>query len=167
MLSFKPTFPFSFSLSSGECQAASAQEWPRGATPCLRSGRQLRQATAHLRSGEAAKRSNPTSKEQSLHGRRGAKRSYSTFKVRRGSREEIPLIQGKEERLCFARAAVKRYPTSQNNRMISVRFQGKPFNITVIQDYAPTSNAEEAEVERFYENLQDLLEHPKKMSFSL
>ena len=42
--------------------------------------------------------------------------------------------------------------------MISVRFQGKPFNITVIQIYAPTSNAEEAEVERFYEDLQDLLE---------
>jgi len=42
--------------------------------------------------------------------------------------------------------------------MISVRFQGKPFNITVIQIYAPTSNAEEAEVERFYEDLHDLLE---------
>ena len=42
--------------------------------------------------------------------------------------------------------------------MISVRFQGKPFNITVIQVYAPTSNAEEAEVERFYEDLQGLLE---------
>ena len=42
--------------------------------------------------------------------------------------------------------------------MISVRFQGKPFNITVIQVYAPPSNAEEAEVERFYEDLQDLLE---------
>ena len=42
--------------------------------------------------------------------------------------------------------------------MISVHFQAKPFNITVIQVYAPTSNAEEAEVERFYENLQDLLE---------
>ena len=42
--------------------------------------------------------------------------------------------------------------------MISVRFQGKPFNITVIQVYAPTSNAEEADVERFYEDLQDLLE---------
>ena len=52
--------------------------------------------------------------------------------------------------------------------MISVHFQGKPFNITVIQAYAPTSNAEEAEVEWFYENLQDLLElTPKKMSFSL
>ena len=51
--------------------------------------------------------------------------------------------------------------------MISVHFQGKPFNITVIQVYAPTSNAEEAEVEWFYEDLQDLLEHPKKMSFSL
>ena len=47
--------------------------------------------------------------------------------------------------------------------MISVRFQGKPFNITVIQVYAPASNAEEAEVERFYEDLQDLLElTPKK-----
>ena len=56
----------------------------------------------------------------------------------------------------------------KNDRMISVRFQGKPFNITVIQVYAPTSNAEEAEVEQFYEDLQDLLElHPKKMSFSL
>ena len=47
--------------------------------------------------------------------------------------------------------------------MISVRFQGKPFNITVIQAYAPTSNTEEAEVEWFYEDLQDLLElTPKK-----
>ena len=45
----------------------------------------------------------------------------------------------------------------QNDRMISVRLQGKPFNITIIQVYAPTSNAEEAEVERFYEDLQDLL----------
>ena len=46
----------------------------------------------------------------------------------------------------------------KNDRMISVRFQGKPFNITVIQAYAPTSNTEEAEVERFYEDLRDLLE---------
>ena len=46
----------------------------------------------------------------------------------------------------------------KNDRMISVHLQGKPFNITVIQVYAPTSNAEEAEVERFYEDLQDLLE---------
>ena len=56
----------------------------------------------------------------------------------------------------------------KNDTMISVRFQGKPFSITVIQVYASTSNAEEAEVERFYEDLQDLLElTPKKMSFSL
>ena len=56
----------------------------------------------------------------------------------------------------------------KNDRTISVRFQGKPFNIMVIQVYAPTSNAEEAEVERFYEDLQDLLEltFKKKMSFS-
>ena len=46
----------------------------------------------------------------------------------------------------------------KKDRMISVHFQGKPFNITVIQVYAPTSNTEEAEVERFYEDLQDLLE---------
>ena len=46
----------------------------------------------------------------------------------------------------------------KNDRMISVCFQGKLFNITVIQVYAPTSNAEEAEVEQFYEDLQDLLE---------
>ena len=46
----------------------------------------------------------------------------------------------------------------KNDRMISVHFQGKPFNITVIQVCAPTTNAEEAEVERFYEDLQDLLE---------
>ena len=46
----------------------------------------------------------------------------------------------------------------KNDRVISVHFQGKPFSITVIQVYAPTSNAEEAEVERFYEDLQDLLE---------
>ena len=50
--------------------------------------------------------------------------------------------------------------------MISVRLQGKPFNIRVIQVYAPTSNAEEAEVERFYEDLQDLLElTPKDVLF--
>ena len=62
----------------------------------------------------------------------------------------------------------------KNDRMISVRFQGKPFNITIIQVYALTSNAEEAEVEWFYEDVQDLLEliSPppppiKKVSFSL
>ena len=55
----------------------------------------------------------------------------------------------------------------KNDRMISVRFQGKPLNITVIQVYAPTSNAEEAEVEWFYEDLQDLLEltPPKRCPF--
>ena len=56
----------------------------------------------------------------------------------------------------------------KNDRMISVHFQDKPFNITVIQVYALTSNTEEAEVEQFYEDLQDLLEvTPQKMSFSL
>ena len=53
--------------------------------------------------------------------------------------------------------------------MISVHFQGKPFNITVIQVYAPTSNTEEAEVEQFYENIQDLLElkPPKDVIFTI
>ena len=56
----------------------------------------------------------------------------------------------------------------KNNRMISVRFQGKPFNIMVIQVYTPTSKAEEAEVEWFYEDLQDLLElTPKKDVLSI
>ena len=55
----------------------------------------------------------------------------------------------------------------KNDRMISVHFQGKPFNIMVIQAYAPTSNAEEAEIERFYEDLQHLLEltHKKDVLF--
>ena len=56
----------------------------------------------------------------------------------------------------------------KNNRVISICFQGKLFNITVIQVYVPTTNAEEAEVEQFYEDLQDLLElaPKKKMSFT-
>ena len=56
----------------------------------------------------------------------------------------------------------------KNDRMISVCLQGKPFNIMVIQVYAPTSNAEETEVERFFEDLQDLLElTPKKDVLSI
>ena len=52
-------------------------------------------------------------KEWWLRGRRRAERSYSTFKVRRGGGEEIPLVQGKEQWLCFAGAAMKRYPKSK------------------------------------------------------
>ena len=55
----------------------------------------------------------------------------------------------------------------KNDKIISVRFQGKSFNITVIQVYAPTSNAKEAEVEWFYEDLQYLELTPQKMSISL
>ena len=51
----------------------------------------------------------------------------------------------------------------KNDRIISIHFQGKPFNITVTQLYAPTSNAEKAEVERFYEDLEDILEITPKM----
>ena len=58
----------------------------------------------------------------------------------------------------------------KHDRMISVRLQGKPFNVTVIKVYAPSTDAKEAEVEQFYEDLQDLLElipkKEKKMSFS-
>ena len=77
-----------------------AQERLRGATPCPTPG-------------AAAKRSNLTSKEWWLHGHRRAERSYSTLKVRRGGCEEIPLIQGKEQRLRFAGTAVERYPMSK------------------------------------------------------
>ena len=52
-----------------------------------------------------------------------------------------------------------------NNSMISVRFQGKPFNIIVIQDYTPNTNAEEAKVEWFYDVLQDLLQHQNNVLF--
>ena len=74
--------------------------WPRGASPPRRS--------------EALpERSYPSSKEQLLRGLRRAERSYSTFNVRRDSRVKIPFTQGKEQRLRFAGAAVKRYPTSK------------------------------------------------------
>ena len=63
--------------------------------------------------GAGAGRSNPTSKERWLRGCRRAKKSYSTFKVRRGGPEEIPLVQGKEPQLHFAGAAVKRYPMTK------------------------------------------------------
>ena len=58
--------------------------------------------------------------------------------------------------------------SKMNDKIISVHFQDKPFNITVIQVYAPARNAEESEAEWFYEDLQDLLElTPQKMCFSL
>ena len=63
------------------------------------------------RPGVAARRSCPMSKERWLRRRRRAKRSYSKFKVKRGGCEEIPLVQGKEQRLHFAGTAMKRYPT--------------------------------------------------------
>ena len=67
-------------------------------------------------------------------------------------RNEVAIIVNKRVQNAVLGSNLK------NNRMISVHFQGKPFNITVIQAYAPTSNAEEAEVEQFYKDLQDLLE---------
>ena len=72
-------------------------------------------------------------------------------------RNEVAIMVNKRVRNAVLGCNLK------NDRIISVHLQGKPFNITVIQVYAPTSNAEEAEVERFYEDLQDLLElTPKK-----
>ena len=70
-----------------------------------------------------AGRSYPTSKEQWLCGHRRAKRSYSTFKVRKSGGEAIPLVQGKEQQLHFAGAPRKRYPTSKV-RETQVRWQG-------------------------------------------
>ena len=64
-------------------------------------------------SGAAAERCNSRSKSGGCASLGGAERSYSTFKVRRGSREEMPLVQGKEQWLHFAEAAVKRYSTSK------------------------------------------------------
>ena len=61
----------------------------------------------------AAERSYPTSREQRLRGHRRAERSYLTFQVRRGGHEKIPFVQGKEQLLHFAGAAVKRYPMSK------------------------------------------------------
>ena len=69
----------------------------------------------------AAMKRYPTSKEWWLCGRRRAERNYSTFKVRRGSGEELPLVQGKEQRLRFAGAAMKRYSTPKV-REIQVRW---------------------------------------------
>ena len=66
----------------------------------------------HPRSGAAAERSNPTSNERWLPRHRRAERSYSTFTVRRVGSEEIPLLQGKEQQLCFAGTTMKRYLTS-------------------------------------------------------
>ena len=75
-------------------------------------------------------------------------------------RHEVALIVNKRVQNAVLGSNLK------NDRMISGHFQGKPFNITVIQVYASTSNAEEAEVEQFYEDLQDLLElTPKKCPF--
>nr|CAI9689613.1 unnamed protein product [Rangifer tarandus platyrhynchus] len=76
-------------------------------------GQGLRGAIPRLKSGASAERSNPTSKERRLCWRSRAERIYSLFKVRRGGREEIPLIQGKEQRLRFPGAAMKRHPTSK------------------------------------------------------
>ena len=71
-------------------------------------------------------------------------------------RNEVAIMVNKRVRNAVLGCNLK------NDRMISVRFQGKPFNITVIQVYAPTSNTEVAEVEWFYEDLQDLLELTSK-----
>ena len=77
-------------------------------------------------------------------------------------RNGVAIIVNKRVRNAVLGCSLKNY------RMISVHFQGKPFSIMASQVYALTSNAEEAEVEQLYEDLQDLLElTPKKMSFSL
>ena len=76
-------------------------------------------------------------------------------------RNGVALIVNKKVQNAVLECSLK------NDRMVSLRFQGKPFKITVIQVYAPTSNAEEAEAEWFYKDLQDLLEltHKKDVLF--
>ena len=77
------------------------------------------------------------------------------------SRNGVALIVNKRVQNSLLRCSLK------NDRMISFCLQGKPFNITVIQVYAPTTDAEETEVDQFYKDLQDLLElTPKKIPFS-
>ena len=74
-------------------------------------------------------------------------------------RNEVAIMVNKESKMQYL-------DINKNDRMISVRFQGKPYNITVMQVYAPTSYSEETQVEQFYEDLQDLLElTPKKDLF--
>ena len=94
----------------------------REETSCVRDQGQPGEATLHPRPGAVILRSHPEPKARAggqeeppeewwLRRHRRAERSYPTLKVRNGSGKEIPLVQGKEQRLCFAGAAVKRYPT--------------------------------------------------------
>ena len=93
---------------------SNSQGWRPEELPAARGqGQQPGGATPRPRSGAAVERSNPTSKERRPRWRRRAERSYFKFKVRRDGSEEISLFQGKEQRLCFAGAAVKRYPMSK------------------------------------------------------
>ena len=71
--------------------------------------------------GSMAETSNPTSKERWMRGRRRAERNYFTFKVRRGSCQKIPLVQGEEQQLLFAGTALKKYPMS-NVRETQIRW---------------------------------------------
>ena len=108
MLSFKPTFSLSSFIFIKRVPGCISTGVAERSYPMPEVSSGSREELPHT-----CKRSNPTSKEQLLHGHRRSKRSYSTFKVRRGGHEEISLVQGKEQWLCFAGAAVKRYPTSQ------------------------------------------------------
>ena len=105
--------------------------------------------------------------------RSGAAAESARLQWRRNGREELPCVRGQwrpggATPCPRSGAAGRSHLRRSNDRIISVRLQGKPFNVTVIQVYAPTSNAEETEVERFYEDLQDVVElTPKKMFFSL
>ena len=93
--SCESSYPRSEVRGSGlECQAARVQEWPGGATHARGQGRQLEKQP----------------EEWWLHRRRKAWRSYPTSKVRNRGGKEIPFVQGKEQRLCFAGAVMKRYP---------------------------------------------------------
>ena len=95
-----------------QCRSGSREELPdaRG------QGQRQRGTTPPRRSGAPPERSYPTSKEQLLRGRRRAERSYSTFKVRRGGREEIPFIQGKQRRLPLCWSSREEIPHVRGKR---------------------------------------------------
>ena len=95
----------------GELPLAQGRDGGREELPQVQGqGWRPGRTTPSLRPGATAKRSNATFKERWLCGCRRVERSYSTLKVRRGGHEEMPLVQGKEQWLHFAEAAVNRYP---------------------------------------------------------
>ena len=107
----KKSYPTSEVRGSGrECQAATAQEQPRGASPRLRPGATAKRSHLVSEARVEAGRSNLTSKDCWLCRHRRAKKSYLMLKVRKPGGEDLPFVQGKEQRLQFSGAAVRDTP---------------------------------------------------------